>query len=128
MCRYVSLAEVENLRSIEEYRTMVRPLDYEFGLERNVTYVVVGVRTRRGTPWLYVAAEIGDREVQIVPAVLFTINWSEVPPGWQVRVTRDGDIDLMPGRLVAAENWFERYVDGEMITVDLVNHEVDRLR
>ena len=128
-CRHVALSEIRNLRATDEYSMMVKPLSYEFDLERDAVYGVIGVQTRRGTPWLYVTAVTGELEVQIVPGVLFRFDWwQEVPPDWRVRITRDGDIDLMPTSLAAIDGWFERYVDGDSQIIDIVHREANRCR
>ena len=127
-CRNVALSEIRNLHAIDVYNSLVRPLGYEFALELNAIYAVIGVRTQRGTPWLYATATTGEREVQIVPAALFRFDWQEIPSEWRIRVTNDGDLDMLPSSLSAIENWFERYVEGDSRIVDLVNRELDRGR
>ena len=127
-CRHLTLSEIADLHAIDEYNMMVRPLSYEFDLERDAAYAVIGLRMRRGTPCLYLTAVSGEREVQIVPAVLFGFDWQEIPSDWQVRITPEGDIDLLPSRLAAIEGWFERYVGVDSRVVEIVNREVDRAR
>jgi len=127
-CLNITLSEIRNLHAIDEYDKFVRPLSYEFDLERNALYAVIGVRTRRGTPWLYAAAMTGERGIQIVPAVLFRFDWEEVPSDWRIRITRDGNIDLTPNSLAVIEDWFERYVNGDSTIIGIVNREVDRSR
>jgi len=127
-CRHLTLSKIADLNAIDEYNMMVHPLSYEFTLERDAAYAVIGVRMRRGTPWLYLTAVTGEREVQIVPAVLFGFDWQEIPSDWQVRIGPNGDTDLLPSRLAAIEDWFERYVGMDSRVVDVVNREVDRAR
>ena len=107
---------------------MVRPLGYEFDLERDAMYLVLGMQTRKGTPWLYAAPPSEDREVQIYPAVLFQFDWATIPPDWQIRMTREGEIELLPELLAATESWFERYVDGDPRVVEVIEREMKRSR
>ena len=127
-CRHVALSEIEGLRAVDAYEKMVRPLDYEFDLVINATYLVLGILTRLGTPWLYVVATRGDRDLQLVPAVLFNFDWIRIPENWLIRLTGKDDIELVPASLARIDNWFEKYVNAEASVVAIVDQEIDRLR
>lgn len=127
-CSHVALSEITGLRAIDEYEKMVRPLDYEFDLVRNAVYLTLGILTRLGTPWLYVASASGDKQLQLVPAVLFAFHWSKVPENWHVRLVGQEDIQLLPASLVAIEGWFEKYVNDEAVVVALVEEEIEKFR
>jgi hypothetical protein len=128
LCRNLALSEVGDLRSADEYKTMVRPLDYEFDLVRGAAYLVLGISTRLGTPWLYVASSAGDKQLQLVPAVLFSFDWCEVPKNWSIQIAGDGCIQLLPTHLAAIKNWFEKYINNERVVVDLIETEILRAR
>ena len=127
-CRYISLAEVSDLRAISEYQKMVHPIEYEFDLVRNAGYLVLGILTRVGTPWLYVASTSGDKQLQLVPAALFDFAWQKVPENWVVRFPEREEIEFLPASLVAIEGWFEKYVDDDANVVKIVEEEIDRAR
>lgn len=127
-CRYVSLLEVSDLRATSEYQKMVHPLAYEFDLVRNGDYLILGVWTRLGTPWLYIASTSGDKQLQLVPAALFDFAWQKVPENWFIGFPRREEIEFLPVSLATIEGWFEKYVDDDTNVVKIVEEEIDGAR
>lgn len=114
-CRHLSLSELSLDIDITTYQDFVRPLDYDFALERGVEYIAIGITERKGTPWLYVVPADGDVELDIVPAALFSFDEAVIPPGMVVRMTTGPHfgLEILPRSLAIIEDWFERYVEGD---------------
>jgi len=107
---------------------MVHPLEYDFCLARNADYLVFGLLTQGGTPWLYVVDAVGDTELLFAPAVLFDSNWAQVPENWQMRLTNRGNLEFLPAALAKIDHWFEKYIDENSVVLQLVEEEVQRIR
>ncbi len=119
-CLYIALSELSDLRAICEYKKMVRPIDYEFDLERNAFYQVFGILTRNGTPWLYVVPVSGKKELHIVPAALFSFEWTEIPKNWFVRIVKSEELEILPKSLANIDNWFEKHLDEEIDVISII--------
>jgi hypothetical protein len=122
-CLYIALSELSDLKASCEYKKMVSPIDYEFDLDRNTFYQIVGILTRKGTPWLYVVPVNGKKELQIVPAVLFAFNWSEIPKNWFVRITESEELEIVPKSLAKIDYWFEKYMDEEIDVIAIIEQD-----
>jgi hypothetical protein len=120
-CRYTALTDLSSEVDLTIYHEFVRPLDYDFGLERNADYQVIGILERGGTPWVYVTPTIGDIELAIVPAVLFSFEGAVIPSGMVVRFAQDQrpSLEILPQSLSEIDHWFERYLgdDDEVVKI-----------
>jgi len=114
-CEHLSVAELSPGARRSEYASRVNPIDYDFGLERGVEYVVMGVQLRGAGAWLYIQKPEAHALLSVAPASLFSCDWTSVPRGWSVRVLEGsaGGTELLPTRLARLEGWFERYLEGD---------------
>lgn len=113
LCKYAKISDIPNLHSLEYYKGMVKPLDYDFYLTVDVAYEVLGVIVRSGIPWLYIIRHDEDFNIDILPAILFNYSWNKVPSNWVMRINGSSkeDIELLPENLTPIENWFEKYAE-----------------
>jgi hypothetical protein len=119
----VALSELSDVARAISYQDFVRPLAYPFDLVVGSEYSVLGVVSRKGTIWLYVARADVARELILAPAALFSFGWSALPRGWQIRVTAEDDVQILPAVLAGIDGWYERYVDDDQS----VHHTVHAL-
>jgi hypothetical protein len=145
--RYSTLCEVPGDFNPEAYKTMVNPLEYDFCLDPDVNYLVIGIVVRRGTTWLYVVPENKNKkiscapavllkfyeaqplydikEISIIPAVLFDFCIADIPTGMTVKVTNNGQyLEILPQRLASIEGWYERYLNDDPEIISIVELEV----
>ena len=130
-CQYLSLSELPNNIDLMAYNEFIRPLDYEFSLERGAEYLVIAIVERKGIPWLYVTSNNnGDTEIDIVPAVLFSFDNSSIISGMIIRMTNtpQPSLEILPVRLSSIDNWFERYIDGDDAVIDIIESEINVFR
>ena len=127
-CRYTSLQDVGSIFSEEVYKEMITPFSYEFDVIPEELYMVLGVLTRLSTPWLYVSLLDGNKEIQLIPAILFDFTWSTIPEDWAIRIDNKdhNSIEILPRKITEIPNWFERYIDDDQEVVDLVINEINK--
>lgn len=113
--RHRSLDEVAGLADAELYRRYVRPLDYDFGVERDAWYAVVGMVFRTGTPWIYgVPAACSASSIEALPLALFDAEFRLlIPRGWVVTTNSRGAVELLPERLANIPEWYARALDAD---------------
>ncbi|WP_032113528.1 hypothetical protein [Candidatus Paracaedibacter symbiosus] len=113
LCKYAKISDIPNLYSLDYYKEMIRPLDYDFYLTVGIFYEVLGVVMRSGIPWLYIIRDDDNFNIDILPAILFDYSWNKVPSSWLMRINGPSkeDIELLPEKLTSIENWFEKYTD-----------------
>ncbi len=126
-CKYISIAEVPDLESVEPYKKIVNPLDYDFCFLRGASYNVFGILRFSEVLKLYI---IADNEIDIAPAVLFECDWSKLPSHWRLRSGKPyaENFEILPEKLSLVDHWFERYIDEDPEVLKLVNTEIDFIR
>lgn len=130
VCKYVKLSDIPNLYSRECYEEAVKPLDYDFYLEKGAIYEVLGIITISGIPWLYIFRKAEYPQIGIFPAILFDYGWNKVPSEWYMRINgpHREDIEILPEKLASIEHWYERYIDEDSEVLRLVSSIVDNNR
>lgn len=129
LCKYISIAEVPNLNSKDNYKKIVSPLDYRYGFEKGILYNVFGIIQSSGILMLYLVQH-GTYELNIGPAVLFECDWSKIPENWYVRMgfLKEESFEILPEKLSSIEGWFEKYIDEDPNVLELVKTEIDDMR
>ena len=117
-CLYVNLTEILDFELTSQYTNFVNPIDYEFDLERNVVYKIVGIVVRDGAPWVYATID-SVYDVQIYPAVLFEFSWQKIPNQWLIRINSK-NLEILPKSLADIDNWYEQYIDENEILFELI--------
>jgi len=129
-CCYSALSELSADANLDVYHQCVRPLDYDFCLDRGKDYLFFGIIWRCEAPWLYVTSMDNSPEVDIVPAVLFPFDCSVTPTGMSVKMTNfpNPQLEILPTAVASIDNWFERYIDEDDEVMEIVKSEINRLR
>lgn len=64
-----------------------------------------------GVPHFYIFSK-EKKEVEIKPAVLFELDWQQIPKDWHIRINKDTyELEILPKEFAEIENWFEKYID-----------------
>ena len=123
LCKYVKISDIPNLYSLDYYKEMVKPLEYDFYLTAGIFYEALGVVVRSGIPWLYVIRHDENFNIDILPAILFDYRWNKVPSGWLMRINGSSkeDIELLPESLTLIENWFEKYTEEDASVLGILS-------
>lgn len=130
ICTHLSIVEATGSDQIDAYRGMIKPLDYEFALEKGREYLVFGMWFRHGTVWLYVnhAASADPPDISLAPAALFSFAVREIPSEMVLTISEDGcDAQIIPAAVASFDHWFERYADDDAEIVRAVVDEIRRL-
>lgn len=118
---YTSIQEAmtfNNSIAAADYTEYVNPLDYDFYIEKNNEYHVVGRVQRGNAIWLYI---FDDDEIQIIPSILF--KWIDLECKDFVFYIGDNeqDIGVIHKKLSHISFWFERYIDEDEEVTKIVN-------
>lgn len=125
-CKFLSLSDLSAKVDVAAYHEFVRPIDYRFSLALDAEYLVVSIVERKGAPWFYVVPAIGDIELNIVPAALFSFDEAIIPPGMVIRKTDSlqPGLEIISANLVGIKNWFEKYIEGDELVLCIIEKEV----
>lgn len=127
-CTQNSLGQITNLKNVSSYKELVNPLEYEFDLEKEKIYAVIGVEMWKGTPWIYVVPHTRQPsdEIQIVPAVFFEFSWQDIPYDWCIKMDKETEdnLEILPKFLASIPHWFEKYVDEDEKVLELIHQEI----
>lgn len=129
-CKYSSIAEIPDLESVENYKKIVNPLDYDFCFTKGASYGVFGIRELFGFFHLYLFSLDGDYEIDTGPAVLFDCDWSKLPENWRFRMgkSHSENFEFLPEKLALIDYWFEKYIDEDPEVLKIVEEEINYLR
>lgn len=129
LCKYISITEVPNLNSKENYKKIVSPLNYRYSFEKGSLYYVLGITQLSGILNFYLVPD-GSYELDIGPAVLFECSWSKIPENWYVRMSflQEENFEILPEKLSLIDGWFEKYVDEDPNVLELVKAEIDHMQ
>jgi hypothetical protein len=128
--KFLSLSDLPVDMDITAYHEFVRPMDYRFSLDLDAEYLVISIIERKGTPWFYVVPAIGEVEIFVVPAALFSFDEAVIPPGMVIRKADapQPSLEILPASLASVASWFEQYLERDEGVMRIVEKEVERTR
>lgn len=102
----------------DEYADYINPLDYDFYINKEQEYQVVGAVQRKNTIWLYI---LDDENLLIVPSVLF--EWTNEDCSSYIFYIDDNEqsLGVIIKELADIDYWFERYINEDDQVIDIVN-------
>jgi hypothetical protein len=113
-----NLLELESKIISDPYGLYVNPLSYDFGLTIGKYYFLLGVKSRSGAVWVYVADEFG--EVSFLPSILFEISSFNISEKFSFE-TYGGEFYLMRNEIFGVRDWYERYLDDDINVIKKIN-------
>lgn len=117
-----------DLSNIENAKNYYHSADHEFWLNVGEYYFLLGFVTMYNVPYFYVVYKNSPSEVAIKPAVLFDLDWSKIPNDWYVQVDKNTrEVEITPKELAETEHWFEKYLDGDKKTLQVVNDLISKM-
>lgn len=121
LCQYSALSELSVEVDLDPYKEFVKPLAYDFCLERNKYYQVIGFVQWKGTPWIYVTLD-DISEIQIVPAIMFSMGVINIPVNYVMRMTNSSwpNLEILPQELAKIDDWYELYINGDEKILSIV--------
>ena len=128
VCKASKLTDLPDFEITENYFKNISETDYEFCLNVDQYYFVLGFITISSVPHFYVFSNTSPLEIEVQPAVLFDLDWQNIPNDWKIRVDKTYEIEMLPKPLAEINHWFERYIDEEedvvKITHDLAHQMI----
>jgi hypothetical protein len=102
--------------------------DHEFWLNVGEYYFLLGLTTMSNVPYFYVFSKNTPLEVEIQPAVLFDLDWTKIPNDWHIKIhEKTRSIEIVPKELAETEHWFEKYLDEDEKTLQIVNNLITKM-
>lgn len=131
-CEYDEITSVPDLKEINSYKDMVKPLNYNFSLNKGEFYNALGLKFFDNTAWLYLLPKNPkwNELIYFVPIVLFKFDWAKIPSEWFIRSDPEDKkvIEILPKFLADIPNWFERYTDEDEEVIEVINKEILNLK
>ena len=130
-CLYSEVTSVPDIKNIDAYKDMIKPLNYNFSLDKGAFYNSLGFKLFDNIAWSYLVQETPsfNELIAFAPIILFDFDWIKVPRNWLIRSDPDDKkiFEILPKVLADIPNWFEHYMDEDEEVIKVINKEISSM-
>lgn len=105
--------------NIQDYLLDINPIDYDFCIEKNQKYYVIGAFLRGDNIWLYI---FEDDQIRVIPECLF--EWRDIRVDsyqFYLDANQNNSLGVVVKSLAVINYWYERYLNDEPEIVEIIN-------